>query len=96
MKNIVSACGKTVRLLLEGSQQHEELMRTAKEFVAFERTLVRTEDVLLRMERSMSELTETAYTLQVSLEKLPLLSRMYERLPAAEDEWLSGPGKIKF
>jgi len=33
-------------------------VKTAKEFVAFERTILRTEDVLLGMERAMSELTE--------------------------------------
>jgi len=36
------------------------------------------------------------YALQVSLEKLPLLVRMYERLPVAEGGWLTQPGKIKF
>jgi hypothetical protein len=33
-------------------------VKTAKEFVAFERTILRTEDVLHSMERAMSELTE--------------------------------------
>lgn len=97
-------------------------MKTAKEFVAFERTILRTEDVLLGMERAMSELTEMylvlrfhlsffviyvvsvvvgvergrTYSLQVSLEKLPLLARQFERLPIAEGEWLAQPTKIKF
>jgi hypothetical protein len=36
----------------------QELMKSAKEFVVFERTIMRTEDVLHGMERAMSELTE--------------------------------------
>jgi hypothetical protein len=36
------------------------------------------------------------YSLQVSLEKLPLLARQFERLPIAEGEWLAQPTKIKF
>lgn len=34
-------------------------MKTAREFANFERTILRTEDVLMGMERAMSELTET-------------------------------------
>lgn len=96
IENIIIDCGKAARLLLEGSQQHEELLRVAKECVAHERSIMRTEEVLHSMERTMSELTETTYSLQVSLEKLPLLVRMYERLPVAEGGWLTQPGKIKF
>ncbi|ELR23178.1 uncharacterized protein ACA1_012260 [Acanthamoeba castellanii str. Neff] len=96
LENIIYDCGKAAKLLLDGSHQHEELVKTAKEFVAFERTILRTEDVLLGMERAMSELTEMTYSLQVSLEKLPLLARQFERLPIAEGEWLAQPTKIKF
>jgi len=99
LESLMNDLGKSMKQLLEGSEEHEQLYKTAKQFSKHEANISRTLDkTFIQMQGNMAEITAVADHMHASVQKIPNLCAMYDALPVEKEEYRKSADKtvIKF